>query len=415
MKRATKRDRGLSTDLELPLTGDRLTVAGLFAGIGGLERGLHMAGHRTEMFCEIDEAACRVLRHHYPSTSLERDVRDLRSLPKVDLVAGGFPCQDLSQAGRTAGIQGANSGLVSEVFRLLRSSKPRWLLLENVPFMLSLDQGRAMHYLTESLEGMGFRWAYRVVDSRAFGLPQRRQRVLLLASRKEDPRNVLLAAEKGEPPAREATGVPCGFYWTEGLKGLGWAVDAIPTLKGGSTLGIPSPPAIWLPDGNIVTPHIRDAERLQGFPEDWTAPAVEDLKRKNNPRWKLVGNAVSVPVAEWVGHCLREPGNYDAREDEPLAKGEKWPRAAWSMGKGVFQARVSEWPVRSPYLGLRRFLRNPPAALSARATEGFLKRARSSSLRFQEGFLDSVEAHLHRMLRDARLSNIETGSAAAGT
>ena len=68
---------------------------------------------------------------------------------------------------------------------------------------------------------------------------------------------------------------------------MGWAVDAIPTLKGGSTIGIPSAPAIWLPDGRIITPEIRDAERLQGFAEDWTNPAI--AVTKPGYRWKLVG------------------------------------------------------------------------------------------------------------------------------
>src|SRR5207249_4279742 len=97
---------------------------------------------------------------------------------------------------------------------------------------------------------------------------------------------------------------------TEGTKGLGWGIDVVPTLKGGSTLGIPSPPAILMPDGRIVTPDIRDAERLQGFTADWTSCAVDNPEKRNGPRWKLVGNAVSVPVAEWLGRRLRTGGSY---------------------------------------------------------------------------------------------------------
>src|SRR5215468_453878 len=121
--------------------GDRrLRVAGLFAGVGGIELGLHRAGHTSELLCEIDEGARAVLAARFPGVDLHGDVRELRDLPPIDLVAAGFPCQDLSQAGRTAGISGANSGLVGEVFRLLDGMKggPRWLLLENVPNMLKL-------------------------------------------------------------------------------------------------------------------------------------------------------------------------------------------------------------------------------------------------------------------------------------
>src|SRR5690349_16038590 len=123
-------------------TGESLTTVGLFAGVGGIELGLSRAGHRTELLCEIDPVARAVLKERF-TADVVPDVRSLGSLPKVDLVAAGFPCQDLSQAGRTAGIAGDQSGLIREVFKRLRSrrSGPRWLLLENVPFMLQLQQG----------------------------------------------------------------------------------------------------------------------------------------------------------------------------------------------------------------------------------------------------------------------------------
>ncbi len=318
------------------MTGEPLRVAGLFAGIGGIELGLHQAGHRGELLCEIDEGARTVLasRPEFSGTAVVADIRELRTLPEVDLVTAGFPCQDLSQAGRTLGIEGSNSGLVDHVFRLLRRApaQPRWVLFENVPFMLRLARGAAMSLLTRSLEELGYSWAYRVVDTRSFGLPQRRQRVLLLASATDDPREVLYADDAGSEPS--SPGEAYGFYWTEGVRGLGWARDAIPTLKGGSTIGIPSPPAIWLRgQDRIVLPHIRDAERLQGFPEDWTASAMA-MKRGLGRRWKLVGNAVSVPVAAWVGHRLRAPGGYDGTDDESIGSGPPWPDAAWG-GPGV--------------------------------------------------------------------------------
>ena len=130
-----------------------LSAVGLFAGIGGIELGLERAGHHTELLCELEPAAQRVLQARFPDIPLHPDIRQLRSLPKVDLVAAGFPCQDLSQAGTTAGITGARSGLVDEVFRLVSRPKaaPTWLLIENVSFMLHLDKGRAMAHLTDTL------------------------------------------------------------------------------------------------------------------------------------------------------------------------------------------------------------------------------------------------------------------------
>jgi DNA (cytosine-5)-methyltransferase 1 len=378
-----------------------LCNVGLFAGIGGIEWGLHLAGHQTQMLCEIDQAAQSVLSSHFPGVPLLGDVRSLRSLPEADLISAGFPCQDLSQAGKTAGISGQQSGLVDEVFRLLKDSSPHWLLLENVPFMLQLDKGKAMRFLTTRLEALGFSWAYRVVDAQCFGFPQRRQRVLLLASRSEDPREILLVDDAKGPPAIDQEGAPCGFYWTEGTKGLGWAVDAVPTLKGGSTIGIPSPPAVWVrhADGSIVVPDIRDAERLQGFDAEWTLPAEEGKKVKKGVRWKLVGNAVSVPMARWVGECLKNPRPYDDTRDTPLGRSPNWPRAAWGRDGEVYAADLSLWPVKAEYQHLAGFLRFPTTKLSERATAGFLSRAQASCLRFTEGFIEAVTGHLETMRR----------------
>lgn len=362
--------------------------------------GFHKAGHSTELLCEVDQGAQAVLRTHFNGVEIFSDVLELSSLPKVDLVAAGFPCQDLSQAGRTVGIEGSRSGLVAQVFRLVRehTGSPTWLLLENVPFMLRLEQGRAMSFLTTTLEELGFMWAYRVVDTNAFGLPQRRQRVLLLASRTEDPRGILFSDDAAEHAYNQDPNYACGFYWTEGNRGLGWAVNAVPTIKGGSTLGIPSPPAIWLPsERGIIMPHICDGERLQGFEAEWTSPAVTAGKVREGMRWKLVGNAVSVPVAEWIGNNLANPGVYNSDRDLPLLLSEKWPLAAWGY-KGVrSRVNVSTWPVRIQYQDLYNFIKFPGKPLSERATSGFYSRAMSSSLRFPPGFLDAVETHLHKV------------------
>lgn len=377
--------------------GETLTSAGLFAGIGGIERGLARAGHHTVLLCEIDPGARAVLARRF-DMRVEPDVRTLGPFPKVDVIAAGFPCQDLSQAGRTAGIVGHQSRLVGEVFQRLgsRAHGPRWLLLENVPFMLQLQRGKAMRYLVEELESLGFTWAYRVVDTRAFGLPQRRQRVLLLASRTDDPRPMLFGCDAGEASQAFAPDKLCGFYWTEGLRGLGWAIDAVPTLKGGSTIGIPSPPAIWDPlDGSITTPDIRDAERLQGFDDDWTAPAAEVAGVRGSHRWKLVGNAVSVPVAEWIGRRLiSATGEVPAYAS--LKRGAAWPRAAWGHKGKMYAVDCSTFPIREQARSLREFLRFPRALLSHRAASGFLSRALVSCLRFEPGFLEDVRRHVQR-------------------
>lgn len=377
-------------------------VAGLFAGVGGIERGLHRAGHASALLCENDPAARAVLEARFSDVRLHEDVRTLKALPRgVTLIAAGFPCQDLSQAGTTTGIAGARSGLVGEVFRLVEQHRTPWVMLENVPFMLQLAGGEAMNVITSAFESLGYAWAYRVVDARAFGLPQRRRRVYFVASKTGDPREVLFADEAGPvvEPVLNGHPVACGFYWTEGIRGLGWAVDAIPTLKGGSALGIPSAPAVLLPNGDVVTPNIRDAERLQGFPANWTKPAERVAKK--GARWKLVGNAVSVQAAAWVGRRLAKPGRPLEFATTAMGHSKRWPSAAWNVDGGRYAVGASEWPVRKPYASLTEFLKFEPTLLSVRATSGFLRRTEIANLRFPPGFLPALRKHLERMTSTA--------------
>jgi DNA (cytosine-5)-methyltransferase 1 len=263
--------------------------------------------------------------------------------------------------------------------------------------MLHLDGGKALAMLVEAFEHRGYRWAYRVVNTLAF-LPQRRERVLFVATTTDvDPAHVVLVDEARPVAAKPSLEAAAhGFYWTEGVRGLGWAPDAIPTLKNGSTIGIPSPPAIMLPSGRVITPDVRDAERLQGFPIDWTAPAGE-LARASS-RWSLVGNAVSTPVAAWLGERLRAPGCYEPERDRPLAAGGRWPRAARFDGDRRVAVEIGAFPVWRDRPALTEFLRYPGKPLSARATAGFLGRTERSTLRFTPGFQDRLRGHLRVML-----------------
>jgi DNA (cytosine-5)-methyltransferase 1 len=380
-----------------PQPGRRHVVAGLFAGIGGLELGFARAGHETALLCEIEPGAAAVLRDRFPGLPVHDDVCTLEALPEeVSLVLAGFPCQDLSQAGKTVGIEGSRSGLVGEVFRLIHERRVGTVVLENVPFMLRLASGKAMDVITSTFESMGYAWAYRTVDALAFGRPQRRERVYFVASRELDPREVLFADEAGAPSSLpDWNTVACGFYWTEGIRGLGWAVDAVPTLKGGSTIGIPSPPAIVFPDGRVVTPDIRDAERLQGFEVDWTTPA-RSVTRAGH-RWKMVGNAVSVEAAAWLGRRIAQPGPVLGLDEWLLQSGKAWPSAAYNIGLGRVGVAASTYPVAVTRPSLAEFLRYEPAPLSLRATLGFLERCNRGNLRFPPGFLAKIEAHARRL------------------
>lgn len=378
-------------------------VASLFSGIGGIELGLHRAGFVPEglgLACEIDDGARAVLAERFGlKAELRSDVRELRGLGDADLVTAGFPCQDLSQAGLTVGIDGDKSGLVGEVFRLLAASKrrgraPRWVLFENVPFMLRLQSGRAMERVVRGFEELGYRWwAYRVLDAIHFGLPQRRRRVFFLASRSadDDPRSILFDPVSSSMGALRAADVEpedetaFGFYWTEGNRGLGWATEAVPTLKGGSGLGIPSPPAIWFSDtGEFVTPSIDLAERLQGFPAGWTK--AECASARKNARWAYVGNAVPVPVAEWVGNRLLSPVRV-TEAGKPFDRDVRrsWPNAAFGIEGKTFEA-VDQG--EGPSSGSRR---NPLSEMAILAPERRYRHTQPLSWRAASGVLSRLD------------------------
>ena len=371
-----------------------MMVAGLYAGIGGFELGFERSGHRTSLMSEIDPDALRVIRHRFPHAALNTDVVELQALPEgTEIVTAGFPCQDLSMAGKKMGLDGDKTKVVEALFRLLEVGPAPWVVVENVYFMVHLSRGSAMEYVLSCLEGLGYRWASRVVDSRAFGLPQRRRRVYIVASLAGDPRNVLLAddvADRSWPELDLRRLI--GFYWTEGRSGHGLTADAVPPLKAGSGLGIPSPPAVLLPSGRVATPPIEAVERFQGFPARWTS-TLRHVRQGRN-RWRLVGNAVSVPVAEWIGKRITTPGAYDESNDKPFVEGERWPNAAWCMDGNRMVANVSEYPVDKRRGRLSAFATERWPDLSERALAGFVRRAHEGPLRYPSGFLAALEANL---------------------
>lgn len=159
-----------------------MKVGSLFSGVGGFDLGLERAGMEIAWQVEIDPQSRSVLRHHWPNAELHKDVNDVgrTNLAPVDLICGGFPCQDLSVAGKREGMAGQRSGLWWEFHRILGELTPRWCLIENVPGLLSSNEGRDMLALVDSLEQLGYGWSYRILDSQHFGVAQRRRRVFIV-------------------------------------------------------------------------------------------------------------------------------------------------------------------------------------------------------------------------------------------
>lgn len=380
---------------------NKMRVAGLFSGIGGFELAFSDVGFETALLVEVDPAARAVLRKRFPDVAIEKDVSDLVSLPEgADVLTAGFPCQNLSMAGDKSGIYGPKSNIVEKMFDLIERSRISTVIIENVYFMLQLDRGNGMRRLVEKFEELHYKWAYRVLDTLGFGLPQRRRRVYFLASRIVDPRQVLFSDES-EPrsPFEAELSRPIGFYWTEGRSGIGLTVDGIPPLKVGSALGIPSPPAVLFPDGEVLIPSLTACEALQGFPSGWTAVPQEGTGK--NPAWRLVGNAVSVPVAQWIAQRLKLPGNILELTKVEITAGRTWPDAAWNVGDGRIGVIAGDKPITKDRPSISVFRDATWTRLSDRALNGFITRAVEGGLWVPNGFLDALRAADRRDIRAA--------------
>ncbi len=275
------------------------------------------------------------------------------------------------------------------MFELLRRRRIRTIVLENVYFLLSVDRGRAMSRLVDLVEELGYAWAYRVVDLRSFGLPQRRRRVVFVASTEFDPAGILFSDDEGAPSnGKISIDFPLGFYWTEGRSGIGLVADGVPPIKGGSAVGIPSPPAVLFPGGRVMTPSIEACEQLQGFPRGWTQA---DYQGPRSPRWKMLGNAMPVPIAEWAAQSISNNSANILRQEKVALRTDKWPPAAFGHRANRSAIAVSEYPLARKSLGIEAFLDESWKPLSRRALNGFIGRAESSNLRFPTGFLEALK------------------------
>jgi DNA (cytosine-5)-methyltransferase 1 len=200
----------------------------LFTGIGGFDLAFDRAGMTPLANVEIDAKARSVLVRHWPNVPQYTDVKEFHAPDGTDLVCGGFPCQDLSVAGRRAGLAGERSGLFYEVARILDEAKPEWVVLENVPGLLSSNGGRDMGAVLGTLADLGYVGAYRVLDAQYFGVAQRRRRVFIVGRLGADgAREVLLepAGVRRDPaPSREARPEVAGTLGG-GSGSRGWAPD----------------------------------------------------------------------------------------------------------------------------------------------------------------------------------------------
>ena len=361
-----------------------------FSGIGGLE------ATRPPIVCsETDEHCVEILRRRFPKSRIWGDIA---SLPKISapVVVGGWPCQDISVAGRGRGLVGPNSKLFFQLMRVASSAGAHTIVAENVPNLLRMKEGAVFSEILHHFHDAGYNYvAWRELNVREFDLPHQRRRVLLVASTKEE---ICLSVHRDVPSIqRSGTGTSGGpqlnaFYWTAGTQGLCYSPGYIPTLKVGSSLSIPSPPALHLP-GRLRLLSASDALRLQGFdPKDF-----ENVRDKH--LFRMAGNAVARPVGQFVvdgvlDRALPDSLHYERQPDlfsNDLSVMRQTPKSGCYLN-GELRAVKHERPKRlaGNLDQLVDFERSKP--LSRRAISGLLRRLSKSSVSCPTGLKADLQA-----------------------
>jgi DNA (cytosine-5)-methyltransferase 1 len=297
------------------------TVASFFSGIGGFDIGFERADFSITMQCEIDKYCQSILKRHWPHVTFFKDIKEIQyaDVPVSDVWTGGFPCQDVSLArmGPRAGLKGKRSGLFFEFSRLLGECRPRVFVIENVPGLLSSHGGRDFGIVIRTLAEFGYGVGWRVLNSRYFGVAQSRQRVYIVGCYRDrkGPAEILFESQcrqryveksgengsKALSPFKKVVGNSVKGPVTPGIAYCLYACSARHTGTDWSRN------YASYPDGRVRRLMPNECERLQGFPEDWTLPVNlnGDIEKIDTLRYNALGNAVTVPVAEWLARRIK--------------------------------------------------------------------------------------------------------------
>jgi DNA (cytosine-5)-methyltransferase 1 len=186
----------------------KLTVLDLFSGIGGFSLGLERTGgFETVAFCEIEDFPRRVLAKHWPKVPCYHDIRELTAERlaadgiAVDVICGGFPCQDLSSAGKQGGISAGRSGLWSEMVRLVGEIRPQFAIIENVTNLLAGERGAWFATVLSDLAALRYDAEWHCIEAANVGLPQGRDRVWILAYADGQRRGCLVKSQQVQSAA----------------------------------------------------------------------------------------------------------------------------------------------------------------------------------------------------------------------
>ena len=324
-------------------------------------------GWKPVAFAEIERFPSAVLAHHYPNTPNLGDMTKLPDVGPIDLLVGGTPCQSFSVAGLRGGMADARGNLALVYLRLADRMRPRWIVWENVPGVLSSNGGRDFGAFLGGLAQIGYGFAYRVLDAQFFGLAQRRKRVFVVGCLGDWRRAAAVLLERSgvcwDPPPSRAERKTAPTLTSRSSAGDfdydgGLIVNALterPDRGGGNSEGqrliahslnahrsridgksetfvtfnarqdVSVSVSVSDSLGSRDTGHglatrsgvrrltPRECERLQGFPDDYTAITGA----KDGPRYKALGNSMAVSCMAWIGERIAARASAPRSGEEP--------------------------------------------------------------------------------------------------
>lgn len=322
-----------------------ITFGSLFSGIGGFDLALGRSGMECKWQVEKDIYCRDILNIHWKNVVKYGDIQDVgkHNLEQVDLICGGFPCTDVSIGGKRAGFEGKQSSLWFEFERIISELRPKWVIIENVPGLLSSRRGNDFEIILKALDKLGYGISWRIFDSKNFGSAQRRRRVFIVASLGSlcsgevlfEPESLFSINSKSTESGKGITGtdktsnVDNGKGLTVDHEGIlfynihrnddgrkdrpngGMYIEETNTGLTIQTKAGKSNTYVVIYGDNIccyrrgirkLTP--LETERLQGFPDRWTNNGQSDTQR-----YKQLGNAVTVSVVEWIAKRIVDMEN----------------------------------------------------------------------------------------------------------
>lgn len=289
-----------------------MRVSSFFAGIGGFDLGFERAGMKVVFQCEIDPFCQKILKRHWPHTPLHEDITTLNptTIPTSDLWCAGWPCQDLSTANTDrTGLAGKRSGLFFTFMDLVREIHPAWLVMENVPGLLSAEQGTALETVIDTLEENGYLGGWVSCNAVHSGLPHNRDRVFFVASFRSERAYHFFADSRelsGDTSSRESSKTQTRPNFRQSTLGDN---PLVVQRRGGFgyTMAKSICPTLRAQTGGHQGGHsdrpILCGEKLD---VDRVGEAYGVSSRMDGRRGRLIGNAVVPAISEWIGRRILE-------------------------------------------------------------------------------------------------------------